>query len=107
MRVALSATSTQATTVALSATPAGIVQVPSQVVLAAGQTVASFPVTALAAGQAEVVAQVEVDEHGIAGRLLALLHGPLGDTFEGQTTTAIRLDTPATPERVLAAILAP
>lgn len=27
--------------------------------------------------------------------LLALLHGPLGDTFEGQTTTAIRLDTPA------------
>lgn len=27
--------------------------------------------------------------------LLALLHGPLGSTFEGQTTTAIRLDTPA------------
>ncbi|GAB3866223.1 hypothetical protein GCM10029963_78260 [Micromonospora andamanensis] len=27
--------------------------------------------------------------------MLALLHGPLGDTFEGQTTTAIRLDTPA------------
>ncbi|MFG1888134.1 hypothetical protein ACGFIR_09725 [Micromonospora sp. NPDC049051] len=27
--------------------------------------------------------------------LLALLHGPLGDTFEGQTTTPIRLDTPA------------
>lgn len=27
--------------------------------------------------------------------LLALLHGPLGNTFEGQTTTPIRLDTPA------------
>ena len=27
--------------------------------------------------------------------LLALLHGPLGDTFEGHTTTAINLDTPA------------
>jgi hypothetical protein len=27
--------------------------------------------------------------------MLALLHGPLGDTFEGQTTTAIDLDTPA------------
>lgn len=27
--------------------------------------------------------------------LLGLLHGPLGTTFEGQTTTPIRLDTPA------------
>ena len=27
--------------------------------------------------------------------LLALLHGPLGNTFEGQTTAAIDLDTPA------------
>ncbi|WP_433121938.1 ATP/GTP-binding protein [Micromonospora sp. CA-246542] len=35
------------------------------------------------------------ETNGLHRTLLALLHGPLGDTFEGQTTTAIRLDTPA------------
>ena len=35
------------------------------------------------------------ETNGLRRTLLALLHGPLGDTFEGQTTTAIRLDTPA------------
>ncbi|WP_432832727.1 ATP/GTP-binding protein [Dactylosporangium sp. CA-092794] len=35
------------------------------------------------------------DSGNLQRTLLALLHGPLGDTFEGQTTTAIDLDTPA------------
>lgn len=35
------------------------------------------------------------ETNGLRRTLLALLHGPLGDTFEEQTTTAIRLDTPA------------
>jgi hypothetical protein len=35
------------------------------------------------------------DTANLQRTLLALLHGPLGDTFEGQTTSAIDLNTPA------------
>ncbi|AXO37027.1 hypothetical protein ACFXA2_00245 [Micromonospora chalcea] len=35
------------------------------------------------------------EANGLCRTLLGLLHGSLGDTFEGQTTTAIRLNAPA------------
>ncbi|MEU7822972.1 ATP/GTP-binding protein [Catellatospora sp. NPDC049133] len=35
------------------------------------------------------------DTEGLQRTLLALLHGPLGDLFDGQTTTAVDLDTSA------------
>ncbi|MFD0668894.1 RHS repeat-associated core domain-containing protein [Ramlibacter sp. MAHUQ-53] len=57
LRVGLSAAPAQETRLHLSATPAGIVQVPAQVVFAPGQSTAIVPVTALSAGEAEVTAE--------------------------------------------------
>jgi hypothetical protein len=41
------------------------------------------------------LARFREESSSLQRTLLALLHGPLGATFEGQTTTPIRLDTPA------------
>jgi hypothetical protein len=52
-------------------------------------------VTLFASDSEGDIARFRGDTASLQRSLLALLHGPLGDTFEGQTTTPIDLDTPA------------
>ncbi|MCZ8251720.1 MAG: Ig-like domain-containing protein [Hylemonella sp.] len=58
LTVQLNSAQSSVTTVALSAQPAGTVQVPSTVLVPAGQSQATFPVSALAVGQAQVMASL-------------------------------------------------
>lgn len=58
LTVQLNSAQSGVTTVALSAQPAGTVQVPSTVLVPAGQSQATFPVSALAVGQAQVMASL-------------------------------------------------
>jgi RHS repeat-associated protein len=56
LTLTVNAAQPQAVSIALSVSPTGIVQVPSSIVLPAGQTSVSIPVTGLAEGQAAVAA---------------------------------------------------
>lgn len=58
LTVQLNSAQSSVTTVALTAQPAGTVQVPSTVLVPAGQSQAAFPVSALAVGQAQVMASL-------------------------------------------------
>lgn len=58
LTVQLNSAQSSVTTVALTAQPAGTVQVPSTVLVPAGQSQAVFPVSALAVGQAQVMASL-------------------------------------------------
>lgn len=56
LTLAVNAAQPQSVSIALSASPAGVVQLPASILLPAGQTSVAIPVTALAEGQATVAA---------------------------------------------------
>lgn len=86
------------TRVALSTQPPGVTQVPAEVLVPAGQTQATLPVTALAVGQAEVVASLNgsTQRAGITVspepvRVAALLPQPLGIQEGASGALTVRL----------------
>lgn len=86
------------TRVALSTQPPGVAQVPAEVLVPAGQTHATLPVTALAVGQAEVVASLNGSTQRAAitvtpepVQLAALLPQPLGIQEGASGALTVRL----------------
>jgi len=95
----LNAAQTGTTTVALTTEPAGIVQVPAQVDVPAGQVELVFAVTGLATGQADVVAALNgasrrstVTVTPQPAQLVSLLPNPLGIQSGASGVLTLRLN---------------